>query len=531
MKNHVNTFLLFFSVLFIQAQKNSPIIPLPQEVITKTGHFSLDKHTGIIATSQELREVASYLQFETLNYKELPLAIEDDANNRENTILLQLTDEETPKGAYQLSITPNGIKVKSGNLTGVFYGVVSLLQLIVNEEIDSQNNIKIPSMEITDSPHYKWRGLMLDTSRYFVSKQKIISLIDWMAFYKLNKLHLHLTDEPAWRVEIKKYPKLALVGGIGNENNPLAPAKFYTQQELKEIVEYAEKRKIEVIPEIDMPGHATAANRAYPEYSGGGSEEYPEFTFDPGKDETYGYLTDILREVNTIFPSNMLHLGGDEVSFGNEKWKDNEGIKTLIDTHGLESLKEVEHYFIKRMADSIYNFNSKLIAWDELAGVDLPKDKTIIFWWRHDLPEQFNLALEKGYKTVVTPRIPYYFDFVQHESHNSGRRMDGEFSTLKKLYSFSIEDWIDKENIDNKNNVLGVQASLWGETISSDTRLEFLLFPRIAALAESAWREDEDRKNFQGFKLRLKKHLDVYKSQDIYYFNPFNPQEFPEVKY
>src|SRR5690606_13307445 len=170
--------------------------------------------------------------------------------------------------------------------------------------------IAIPAWEITDQPRYAWRGLMLDESRHFFGKEKVKSILDWMAFYKLNRFHWHLTDEPAWRLEIKKYPLLTLIGGIGSFTDGAAPAAYYTQQQIHEIVAYAAERNITVIPEIDMPGHATAANRAYPEYSGGGTEAHPHFTFNPGKEDTYAYLTDILRETNALFPSQLLHLGG-----------------------------------------------------------------------------------------------------------------------------------------------------------------------------------------------------------------------------
>ncbi|MFP4367730.1 MAG: family 20 glycosylhydrolase, partial [Bacteroidales bacterium] len=171
--------------------------------------------------------------------------------------------------------------------------------------------------EIREDPEYGWRGIMLDESRHFFGKDKVKSILDWMVYYKLNRFHWHLTDSPGWRIEIKKYPKLGHVGGIGNHTDPFTPAEFYTQEDIKEIIAYAKERKIVVIPEIDMPGHATAANHAYPEYSGGGSERYPDWTFHPGREGTYQYLTDILREVDALFPSQMVHLGGDEVSCGN----------------------------------------------------------------------------------------------------------------------------------------------------------------------------------------------------------------------
>lgn len=230
------------------------------------------------------------------------------------------------KGSYSLKTSTKEIVISAADDEGVFNGISSLIQLVASKKVVN-GSVNLPAWQIDDKPLYQWRGLMLDESRHFFGKEKVKLLLDWMAFYKLNKFHWHLTDEPGWRLEIKKYPLLTLVGGIGNHTNPNASSNYYTQEDVKEIVRYAAERKIDVIPEIDMPGHARAANRAYPEFSGGGSEKYPHFTFDPGNEGTYKYLTDIIREVDVLFPSKMIHLGGDEVSFGNQQWSKNAGIQ------------------------------------------------------------------------------------------------------------------------------------------------------------------------------------------------------------
>ncbi len=218
---------------------------------------------------------------------------------------------------------------------------------------------------------------MLDESRHFFGKEKVKSIIDWMAYYKLNRFHWHLTDQNGWRLEIKKYPLLTLVGGIGNYTNKFAKAAYYTQDDIKEVVAYAAARFIEVIPEIDMPGHARAANMAYPEFSGGGTDKHPEFTFDPGNQGTYSYLSNILKEVNVLFPSGYLHLGGDEVHFGNKQWSTNKGIATLMKQMRLNSLPAVEQYFVSRMADTVKAMGSKVLLWDEAVSEKLSKDQTV----------------------------------------------------------------------------------------------------------------------------------------------------------
>ncbi|WP_246581305.1 beta-N-acetylhexosaminidase [Echinicola shivajiensis] len=425
---------------------------------------------------------------------------------------------------YQLTIETDQIQITANDEEGVFHGMISLLQIIDQSEVND-NGLSILGWKVKDSPRYGWRGFMLDESRHFFGVDKVKSILDWMAYYKLNKFHWHLTDSPGWRIEIQKYPKLALVGGIGNHGNPYAPSQYYTQEEIKEIVSYANERKIEVIPEIDMPGHATAANKAYPEFSGGGSEKHPEFTFHPGKEETYQYLTDILREINALFPSQMIHLGGDEVSFGNQQWASDPFIKDLRQQQNLSNLKEVEDYFIKRMADSLFSLNNKILAWDEMAEAGLPTEKSILLWWRHDKPEQLLKLLENNISTVICPRIPLYFDFVQEETHRYGRKWGGNFNPLQSVYEFDISRLDIPE--DKADLILGLQANLWTETVSNEERLDFLVFPRIAAMAEAVWSQ-ENKRNYEDFSQRLKKHFKLYKDSGLYFYDPFDPDNHPE---
>ena len=236
----------------------------------------------------------------------------------------------------------------------------------------------------------------------------------------------HLTDAPGWRLEAKKYPKLTTIGDVGNHSDPDAPARFYTRDEVREVIAYAAQRHIQVLPEIDMPGHATAANRAYPEHSGGGNEKRPDFTFNPGRRETYPFLVDILEETATLFPAPWIHYGGDEVHFPNRQWSDIPEVKTLMAKHGLNDLKDVEHNFNRRMADEIHRLGKKTVAWDEVVDAGLVPDRNIIIWWRHNVPEQLSKALDNGYEVALSPRRPLYLDFVpdrrrQHVKYDDGR--------------------------------------------------------------------------------------------------------------
>jgi len=419
--------------------------------------------------------------------------------------------------AYRLKIGRKGIEIYASDRSGMVNALASLEQVFTAAERKG-NAFLLPVLNIEDKPQFGWRGFMLDESRHFFGKEKVKSLLDWMAFYKLNKFHWHLTDEPAWRLSIQKYPWLTQVGGIGNYLDPYAPVQYYSQADISEIVTYAAERNIEVIPEIDMPGHATAANRAYPFLSGGGNEKHPDFTFHPAKNTTYTFLTDVLREVKTLFPSVYIHLGGDEVAFGSEAWNNDVKVQELKKTVGLKSNKEVEEYFIRRMADSVAGINGKIIVWDEMVDAKLAKDQTVMMWWRHDKPEQLNKILDKGYQVILTPRLPMYFDFVQQEHHKYGRKWGKGFNPLQDVFNFAGNqlDSLGKR----KQQVLGIQANLWTETVTNVNRLDYLVFPRIAALAEAAWVPGTGR-NFDEFTKTLKKHLPLYRDQGLYYFDPF----------
>lgn len=510
-------FTLFTTVALAQQQSN--IIPMPDKYVKGEGFFVLNNSSTVSYNNNQLKTIAYYFQNELLNQK--GITIQQQAKTASIALVLKSGVKNTDSSAYQLSIKPGQIIISASHPNGIFYGVISLLQMAFT----SKNN-EIDAAEINDVAAYGWRGLMLDESRHFFGKQKVKSILNWMAFYKLNTFHWHLTDEPAWRLAIRKYPNLGLVGGIGDYLNPDLPAQFYTQADVKEIVAYAAERYIKVIPEIDMPGHATAANKAYPEYSGGGSAGHPEFTFNPGLEKTYSYLSDILKETNVLFPAGLIHLGGDEVSYGNEKWKSNPDILKLRERENLKDDAAVEHYFMKRMADSLYSLNAKAIFWDEMADADLPKEKTIIYWWRQEKPAQLRTALSKGYQTVLCPRLPLYFDFVQDSTHQYGRKWNKLFNPIEQVYQFDAQSFA--TNAKERALILGIQANIWTETVDNDSRLDYLLFPRIAALAEAAWTKN-NHKDFVAFNNNLKAHLMLYSKAGLYYYNPSKPLQNPEM--
>lgn len=513
-------YLLCIAFLVLpSAQAQIHIIPQPLH-IKATGKSFVVKKSIAVWTDPQFASSLQYFRRLILSKYGVTSYGSADAKAAE---LYLAKDGNIGKEGYRISMTEAAIKIYASESSGVINALSSVDQLLAGAE-SMDAGFVLPALEIEDKPRFSWRGFMLDESRHFFGKEKVKSLLDWMAFYKLNKFHWHLTDEPAWRLTIQRYPWLTQIGGIGNYLDPYAAPQYYSQADISEIINYAAERNIEVVPEIDMPGHATAANRAYPFLSGGGNDKHPDFTFHPAKNSTYSFLTNVLREVKSLFPSDYVHLGGDEVAFGSDAWNSDSKVQELKRSAGLKTNKAVEEYFIRRMADSVAEMNGKIIVWDEMADAGLSADRTIMMWWRHDKPEQLNKILSKGYQTLLTPRLPMYFDFVQQENHRYGRKWGKAFNPLLDVYNFAGDE-LDSLGA-KKGQILGIQANLWTETVTNTNRLDYLVFPRIAALAEAAWTPGGKR-NFEQFSTTLKKHLLLYRDQGLYYFDPFkdgNPE-------
>ena len=434
-------------------------------------------------------------------------------------------DLAKPEGeGYVMRVLPTTVIVHAATPAGHFNGLQTLAQLLAGAE-KSETALTLPCMVISDAPRFGWRGYMLDESRHFTGVEPLKRLLDAMAHYKLNRLHWHLTDSPGWRIEIKKYPRLTEVGSRGSETDrsPDAPRQFYTQEEVRDIVAYARARNITVVPEIDMPGHADAANIAYPEHSGGGftrkkGNSWPHFTFNPARAETFAFLSDILAEVAGLFPdAGVIHFGGDEVHYGWKKWPELPEVKTLMEKEGFSELREVETWFNRRIAATINGLGYETGGWDEIAACGLPKDKTLVFWWRHNKPEVLRKSLDDGYPVVMCPRLPCYFDFVQHDSHEVGRRWGG-FNPLDQVYAFP--ESLTNLKPGDSSLIRGIQACLWTEKTVTQERRDFMTFPRLLALAEAAW-TPKQRKEYVGFEKRLKPHLPRLEARGFAIYDPF----------
>lgn len=516
--------LFFFILCIISPAAEASVVPLPADNRPLPGEFIFPSLATVSASPSE---IDLYLQILTVTgIQATPAPADSPASIRFLSENLLPDRYPVPEGeGYVIRITPEVINIHAATSSGHFYGLQSLVQLIERSAESRVGPVRLPCRSVVDAPRFAWRGFMLDESRHFTGMTGVKRIIDAMARFKLNRFHWHLTDSAGWRIEIKKYPELTRIGARGNETDrrPDAPAEFYSQDEIREIVAYAKQRAITVIPEIDMPGHADAAVSAYPQHDGGGYKsktdprKWPRFTFNPAKQETLEFLDDILTEVAGLFPdAEVIHFGGDEVHFGWHHWPRLPEVQNLMKAENLADLAAVEAWFNRRMASTINSLGFKTGGWDEIVARNLPTDKTLIWWWRHDKPEILHRALDEGYPVILCPRLPCYLDFVQHESHVAGRRWNS-FNPLSAVYQFP--DCL-KLSSESEGKVLGIQACLWTEATVTQARRDFMTWPRLIALAEAAWTA-EPKKNFASFENRLKPQLQWLRAQGIGYYNPF----------
>lgn len=514
---HARLTILFFLFTFCLCQ-GQDIIPYPNQYERKGGELKIPVSVSVSACKEFSSLIPGFIQTAG------QLSVQAKKCKKSGFIQLVRNEKINNPEEYWLNINSKAIIIEAGSANGCFLGLQSAIQLISSAGAGGF----VHCASIRDWPRYEWRGLMLDESRHFIGMKEVKSLLDFMALQKLNKLHWHLTDSQGWRIEIRQYPLLTSVGGRGDLTNPNGPAQYYTQAEISEIVKYAKDRFIEIIPEIEMPGHATAAAKSYPEFSGGGSERWPNYTFNPGKDGTYTFITNILKEVSGLFPSRYIHIGGDEVHYGNEQWKDIPEIQQLMKDRKLNDLVDVEHYFLNRVSDSVRNMNKTVIGWDEVVNAGLPVSNTVVMWWRHEKPGQLEEAINKGYHVILCPRIPLYLDFVQYASHKYGRKWsDGAYAPIELVYDFPDTAYTSGVSIESPL-IKGIQGNVWTEVIHTPERLQFMVYPRLSALAESAW-TDAQVKNFESFNLRMKRMMSIYKQAGITFFDYRNPDSSPEI--
>lgn len=516
---------------------NYSIVPFPQKLIEKKGNFTLNINTGIVYSQFTIHEVtaaSSVFIHKLQTVSEIKLRINPSSVAQQNTIFIKKNANIKNTEAYKLLISKDNIIIEASAPQGVFYALQSLSQLLPDkfESFTKQSNVNwiIPCCEIEDAPVMKYRGLMLDVCRSFSSVEEVKALIDQLSFLKLNTFHWHLTDDQGWRIEIKKYPKLTSVGGFRNKTlvghyntipqmyDQKIVGGFYTQQEIREVVKYASDRFVEVIPEIEMPGHSMAALAAYPQFSCSGgpfdvAEKWGVFNdIYCTKEETFLFLEDILSEVLPLFDSKYVHLGGDEAP--HIRWHNCVNCQRRMKEFDLKTEMELQSYFVNRMEKFVNSKGKKMIGWEEILNKGLTKEATIMSW-RGD-----NGSLEAarmGYNVIMTPGTHMYFDAYQSQSITEQLAIGG-YNPIENVYSYNPQS--DSLNPEQKKCIIGVQANLFTEYLPKRSNREYMLFPRIAALSEIAWLPTS-KKNYKRFCTILPDLLNKYRIQGINFSKAF----------
>ena len=411
--------------------------------------------------------------------------------------------EDLPAEAYELQIRKNKVVILASDEAGRFYALQTLKQL-ADADIMYCGVIK-------DEPRYEWRGFMLDEARHFFGMEKVKEVLDLMARYKLNRFHWHLSDNQGWRIEIKAYPQLCEIAAVGNNSDGNAPAKFYTQDEIREIIAYAAERHIEVIPEIDMPGHATAFVKAFPELDGG------HRTVNVANPKLYEVLETIMKELAGLFPGRYLHIGGDEVS--RRGWESLPEMPEFMAKNNIASYHDIQKYFEVRLSDIVAETGKLSIAWDDVINGDMNTENTLLQWWQSDRPGNLEKSLEYGYKTIICPWGSFYLDYVQDIRCKEGHLVwEKCVNDMRGIYEYKFED---------NPLIIGAQGNLWTERVRTSDRLDYMIFPRLITLAEKAWTREENL-NYEDYLKRLENEYKFLDSIGVYYYDYRNFDAHPE---
>lgn len=533
------TFLFLFIACIIlpdtalpQSNQTLDIIPRPVLIETRAGAFRLTPNTTIVAENA-LHSLADYLaeKLSTATWT-TPDINRPGGAPFDTAIVLELDDAGKYENneAYYLSVVPNKIHIKAPNTTGLFYGIQSLLQLLPPDIfyddpslVPQNTSWEIPAVEITDYPQYKYRGLHLDVVRHFFPVSFIKNYIDLLAMHKLNRFHWHLTDDQGWRIEIKKYPKLTeigawrdstLVGHYGtNRYDGERYGGYYTQQEVREIVAYARQRHVTIIPEIEMPGHASAALAAYPKLSCNPDKKYQvqttwgifEDIFCP-RERTFTFLENVLKEVMALFPSKYIHIGGDEAP--KTAWENSPLAQRVIEREGLENENELQSYFITRIEKFLNAHGRQIIGWDEILEGGLAPHATVMSW----RGEQGGIeAAKQGHDVIMTPGSHLYLDYYQAKEETEPLAI-GWLTTLEETYSYDPVP--DELTSTEAKHILGAQGNVWTEYIKSGNKVEYMAYPRASALAEVVWTPKE-KQNWTDFLRRLQTHFKRFEISEV----------------
>ncbi|WOI24152.1 beta-N-acetylhexosaminidase [Nonlabens ulvanivorans] len=516
--------LTLFSCAEPQVKLLSPsIIPAPQSLQVNAGHFTINEETTL-SNNDDFTASYNFLN----NFLEHASGRTWKTKYSEtNSIILEYDDSISSKEGYSIESNEHNITIKASTDAGAFYAVQSLIQLMP-VDLNNTTEIHIPAITIKDEPRFKYRGMHLDVSRHMFDVEFIKKYIDAMAMLKMNNFHWHLTDDQGWRIEIKKYPRLQEVAAyrdstlLGHYNDTphqydgATYGGFYTQEEVREVIAFAKARHINIIPEIEMPGHAQAAIAAYPELGCTGDNIQVAMKWGVFEDiycpseETFTFLENVLDEVMELFPSKYIHIGGDEAP--KTQWKTSDVAQQVIKENGLKDEHELQSYFIQRMEKYLNSKGRQIIGWDEILEGGLAPNATVMSW------RGTNGAVEAAkarHDVIMTPTSHAYFDYYQSENDDEPLAIGG-FLPLEKVYHFNPipVELNDEEAI----HVLGVQGNVWTEYMTTSEQVEYMAFPRMLAMSEVAWSADEN-KNYDSFINRVEYFHKRLDEMDINYAN------------
>lgn len=530
------------SLVATAAVSTAALIPLPSQIEPSPGVFKFDSESAIrwdVRLMTEAGLLAAELQ--SLTGSKPQLVKEEHRNTLSSEIQIDLDPNlELAPGGYHLHVGPGKVRIVGKDPAGAWNGTRSLLQLLppTGDGAWKDGAAEIAGVKIIDEPRFGWRGMLLDVGRHFYPVEDIKGFIDWLAFHKLNVFHWHLTEDQGWRIEIKKYPKLTEIGAYrestppyGNRNSDDGQryGGFYTQEQIKDIVAYAKERHVTIVPEIDMPGHMAAAIAAYPELGNADIPDYKPrvmtrwgvhpYTLAP-TEETFRFVDDVLTEVCSLFPSEYIHIGGDEAP--KDQWENSPRVKELMKKKGLKNGHDVQSYFIKRVDAILEKKGRKLVGWDEIREGGLAPSATVMSW----RGEKGGIASAKeGHDVVMASNTHLYFNYYQYPKAQELAKgpefeVNGSYVPLKKVYSYNPVPSV--LNQQEAKHILGVQGSLWSEFLKTWDKVEYMGFPRIAALAEVAWTADK-RKNYKDFSNRLESLVRFYDAAGVNHAMPAAP--------
>jgi|AGTN01.1.fsa_nt_gi N-acetyl-beta-hexosaminidase len=486
------------------------VIPLPAKCEERYGEFVIGKDTKVYA-DKELQDIKEF--FREIPSRACGYSLDISETPAEINFIYE---RHVPKEGYRLECTAEKLEITASELSGAFYAVQTARQLLNADVVDKAEILTMHAVLIEDAPRYKWRGLMLDESRHFFGKAFVEKLLELMACHKLNVFHWHLTDNEGWRVDIKKYPKLKEIGSVraGTQTSAwkradveeIPYAGCYSREDIKEIVAFAQKLRIMIVPEIDMPAHFGAALAAYPELGcrgvqmeppvvhSDGSRGYNGIIACAGKERVYRFVYDVIDELSELFPAPYFHIGGDEAP--KKEWKECPDCQKIIKDKGLKDEEELQGYFNNKIALYLKTKGKRMIGWNEILKASNLESSAIVQYWIESGEKLVSEAVASGRTVVISKRKAFYFD------------MPYAFVNLKTTYNYEPEF--------GSKGVSGVEATLWTEWMRTPERVWFQLFPRMEALAEAAW-TPKDLKSYPDFRKRLAKFLPILLKRGLDY--------------